>query len=77
MDTALKSAIPLADYRLKLTFQNGSTAVVNMKRWVRTLRFACIAPMEIFATAWAEGDRVAWANGLQCSASTAANCWMP
>lgn len=64
MDTTLKSATPLADYRLKLTFQNGSTAVINMARRVRTLRFAHIAPIDIFATARAEGDKVVWADGV-------------
>lgn len=63
MDTALKEVTPLAGYRLKLRFQNGSTAVVNMERQVRTLRFSRIAPVEIFATARADGDRVVWADG--------------
>lgn len=64
MDTALKSATPLADYRLMLTFQNGSTAVINMARRVQTLRFARIAPREVFATARAEGDKVVWSDGV-------------
>ena len=64
MDTALKDVIPLTGYRLELTFQNGSTAVVNMARRVQTLRFSRIAPKETFATARAEGDRVVWADGV-------------
>jgi len=63
MDTALKAVTPMADYRLKLKFQNGSTAIVNMERRVRTLRFARIAPPGIFSTARAEGDRVVWKDG--------------
>ena len=62
MDTALKEVRPMADYRLELRFQNGSVAVVNMARRVRTLRFARIAPAAIFATARAEGDRVVWTD---------------
>ena len=64
MDTTLKEVKPQADYRLELTFQNGSTAVVNMERQVHTLRFARIAPREIFATARAEGDKVVWKVGM-------------
>jgi len=63
MDTVLKGVTPLRDYRLKLTFLNGSTAVVNMEKRVHTLRFARIAPKEIFSTARAEGDKVVWAVG--------------
>ena len=63
MGAALKEVIPLADYRLKLRFQNGSTAVVNMEKQVRTLRFSRIAPLETFATARVDGDRIVWADG--------------
>ena len=63
MENILTKATPLADYRLALTFQNGSSAVVNMARRVRTLRFARLAPAEVFATARAEGDRVVWTDG--------------
>lgn len=62
MGTALKEATPLADYRLALSFQNGSTAVVNMARRVRTLRFSRLARAETFATARAEGDKVVWTD---------------
>lgn len=62
MSTVLREAVPLANYRLKLTFQNGSTAIVNMERRVRTMRFSRIAPIETFATARVEGDKVAWTD---------------
>ena len=64
MDAVLKSVTPLKGYRLKLTFINGSTAVVNLEKQVRTLRFARIAPKEIFATARIEGDKVVWVDGV-------------
>lgn len=63
MGAGLKAATPLANYRLRLAFQNGSTAMVNMARRVKTLRFARLAPPETFATARAEGDRVVWTDG--------------
>ena len=63
MDSVLKAARPLPDYRLELAFQNGSTAIVNMQQRVRTLRFARLSPPETFATARAEGDRVVWTDG--------------
>lgn len=63
MDTSLREAVPLADYRLKLTFQNGSIAIVNMERQVRTIRFARIASREVFNTARATGDKIVWIEG--------------
>jgi len=62
MDTVLKKVTPLKGYRLKLSFQNGSTAIVNMERRVKTLRFSRLAPMEVFITARAEGDKVVWTD---------------
>ena len=63
MDTVLKSVTPLPDYRLELTFRNGSTAVVNMERRIQTLRFARLSSPQIFATAKADGDKVVWQDG--------------
>ena len=59
----LRSAKPLPGHRLEMIFQNGSTAVVNMEQRVRTLRFARLAPAQVFATAKAEGDKVVWQDG--------------
>lgn len=64
MDSVLKAARPLPDYQLELAFQNGSTAIVNMQQRVRTLRFARLAPAQVFATARAEGDKVVWQDGI-------------
>ncbi len=63
MDAVLKEVTPLPGYRLELTFRNGSSAVVNMARRVRTLRFSRLSPPETFATARAQGDRVVWTDG--------------
>ena len=63
MVSALKEVRPLPDYRLELSFQNGSTAVVNLQRRIQTLRFARLAPAKVFATARTEGDRVVWQDG--------------
>jgi len=63
MNTALKSVQPLPDYQLELQFQNGSMAVINMKKRVRTLRFSRLASEEMFATGKASGDKVEWSDG--------------
>ncbi len=63
METILKAVKPLPDYRLELVFQNGSIAVINMKRRIETLRFARLASAQVFATARAEGDKVVWQDG--------------
>ena len=62
MDTILKTVAPLPGYRLALTFRNGSSAVVNMERRVRTLRFARLAP-QVFTSVKADGDKVVWQDG--------------
>ena len=63
MDTILKTVAPLPGYRLALTFRNGSSAVVNMERRVRTLRFARLASPQVFTSVKADGDRVVWQDG--------------
>ncbi len=63
MESVLKAVRPLPDHRLELTFQNGSSAVVNMEQRVKTFRFACLAPAQVFATARAQGDKVVWQDG--------------
>ena len=63
MRTALKQVRPLPDYRLQLTFQNGSLAIINMSRRIKTLRFSRLSSESVFATARAEGDRVVWRDG--------------
>ena len=63
VESILIAVKPLPDYRLELVFQNGSTAVVNMERRIRTLRYACLAPAQVFSTARAEGDKVVWQDG--------------
>jgi hypothetical protein len=60
VETVLKAVRPLPEHRLELAFQNGSIAVVNLERRIGTLRFARLAPAQVFFTARAEGDRVVW-----------------
>ena len=63
MDGYLRSARSLPGHRLELVFQNGSTAVVNMERRVKTLRFSRLDAEAVFDTAKADGDRVVWFDG--------------
>ena len=72
METVLKEAVPLDNYRLKLIFQNGSFAVVNMARRVKTMRFSGMGDPRVFATARARGDKVFWIDegtefGVYCN----------
>jgi hypothetical protein len=62
MAEGLISARPLPDYRLELTFGNGSKATVNMSQRVRTVRFSRLAAPELFATARAVGEKVVWSD---------------
>ena len=63
MDGILLSAKPLPGYRLELVFRNGSSAVVNMERRVKALRFSRLDAESIFCSAKAEGDKVVWTDG--------------
>ena len=63
MAEGLISVRSLPDYRLELTFGNGSRATVNMSQRVRTVRFSKLAAPELFATARAEGERIVWSDG--------------
>ena len=62
MDAGLKEVRPLPDYRLELTFHNGSTATVNLRSRMKTVRFTRLASPELFATARAEGEKVVWSD---------------
>lgn len=64
MDAVLTGVTPLTDYRLELRLQSGSTAVVNMRGRVRTLRFSLIEEPETFTTARVEGDKVVREYGV-------------
>ena len=63
MDAILRSAKPLPGHRLELVFKNGSMAVINMERRVKTLRFSRLDAESVFDTAKAVGDKVVWTDG--------------
>lgn len=63
MGSILREVEALPGYRLRLCFENGSSAEVNLEKRVKTLRFARLAPPEVFATARADSDQVVWRDG--------------
>ena len=62
MDAGLSEVRPLPDFRLELSFRNGSSAVVNLRGRIKTLRYSRLSSPGLFATARAEGDKVVWSN---------------
>lgn len=56
----------LPGYQLKLSFRNGSEAIVDMKHRVRAVRFGRLATPGLFGTARLEGSEVVWDNGTHC-----------
>ena len=62
MDAGLKEVRPLPDYRLEMDFFNGSTATVNLRSRIKTLKFSRLASPELFARARAEGEKVVWSD---------------
>ena len=65
MGDCLKEVRPGENYRLALIFRNGSTAVVNMEKRIRSVRFSRLSSPQLFATARAEGDRIIWSDGKE------------
>ena len=56
----------LPDYQLRLSFPNGSEAVINMKQRVRAIRFGRLSSSELFQTARLVDDEVVWDDGTHC-----------
>ena len=63
MGVSLREVKPLPGYRLELMFKNGSCAVVNMERRIKTIRYSHLSSENTFATARAEGDKVVGIDG--------------
>ena len=63
MEEILSKVTPLPGFLLVLQFKNGSIAVVNMIKRVKTLRFSRLTDVGFFATAKACGDRIVWSDG--------------
>jgi hypothetical protein len=63
MGTTVLRLDVLPDYQLRLFFLNGSEAVINMRRRVKSLRFRCLAERKLFETARLERDEVVWDDG--------------
>jgi hypothetical protein len=62
METSIVDVRSLGDYRLQITFMNGSIALVNMKNRIQSMRFHILSDPKIFDLAKSEGDRIIWEN---------------
>lgn len=72
MDTTGVTLQVLPEYQLKLSFQNGSEAIVDMKRRVHAIRFGRLSSPELFRTATLVGSEVVWDDGI-CSVRASIN----
>ena len=72
MDTTGVTLQVLPEYQLKLSFQNGSEAIVDMKRRVHAIRFGRLSSPERFRTATLVGSEVVWDDGT-CSVRASIN----
>ena len=72
MDTTGVTLQVLPEYQLKLRFQNGSEAIVDMKRRVHAIRFGRLSSPELFRTATLVGSEVVWDDGT-CSVRASIN----
>lgn len=58
--TAVTDLIICDNYQIKLSFENGSHALVNLKNRIDSVRFRQICDPLIFATAKINGDKICW-----------------
>ena len=72
MDTTGVTLQVLPEYQLKLSFQNGSEAIVDMKRRVHAIRFGRLSSPELFRTATLVESEVVWDDGT-CSVRASIN----
>lgn len=63
MSTAIVNMEVLSNYRIKLCFVNGSTAVVDMSHRLNSLRFLALARQSVFKTARLMQDTLVWKDG--------------
>ena len=63
MYPSVKAVSPLADYRWRLTFDNGELRVFDMKPYLRAGVFAALQDETLFQSVCVTFDTVAWANG--------------
>lgn len=56
----------LPGYQLKLSFRNGSEAIVDMKHRLHAVRFGRLASPGLFQAAKLEGSEVVWDDGNHC-----------
>ena len=62
MDDKAVSIQILPNYQLKLSFPNGSEAIVDMSQRIHGIRFGRLVSQALFDTARIEGDEVVWEN---------------
>lgn len=70
MHSVIREVKPLDHLTLRLYFNNGSTATVNMEKACASSRFACLKDRDVFRTVSTDGSQVIWsANGDVLTAS--------
>lgn len=60
MDESIRHVDIIDDHLLKLEFRNGSIALVNMNKRMRSMRFAALSDPAVFRTVRVEGDFAVW-----------------
>ncbi len=57
-------------HRIHLTFNDGSSGVVDFSRWMRGAVFAPLRDPESFARFFLDGGTVSWSNGADIAPET-------
>lgn len=65
----IKSVEPKEDYRLEVTFDNGSSIILNMENRIGTIRFGMLSDKEFFKQATTDGITIRWDNKIEISAT--------
>ena len=60
--------VPLADYKLKITFTDGVTGFIDLRNYVTTGVFSVLQDAEMFNKVYTNGYSVAWSEDLEIDA---------
>jgi hypothetical protein len=60
---------PKENYRLEVSFENGSSITLNLESRLKTVRFGLLANKEFFKRAATDGTCISWDGKIEISAS--------
>jgi len=63
----IKSIMPMEDYTLEVTLDNGSNLILYLGGKLHTMRFGMLADKAFFKRATTDGSYIRWGNKIEIS----------